>query len=111
MPSQRARLTFEDPETKGAARERLKTFDATGRGDKPVLVEADEYRCRADRVDMDVADSKIRLSKAGGPDVLVTDTKTGRRVLYETATYNYVTKEWSNMEGAREVEPLPPEKR
>jgi lipopolysaccharide export system protein LptA len=107
---ERARLTF-DADAAGTANDRLRTFEAEGQGEKPVLVEADEYRCRADRVDMDVAKSKIRLSKGGGPDVLVTNATTGQRALYETATYNYVTKEWSDTKGMRVVEPTPPEKR
>ena len=107
---ERARLTF-DADASGTAKDRLRTFEATGQGDKPVLVEADQWRCRSDRVDMDVAKSTIRLSKGGGPDVLVTDTKTGQRVFYETATYNYVTKEWFDMHGARAVESPQPEKR
>jgi hypothetical protein len=107
---ERARLTY-DAEAEGTAKDRLKTFEASGHGDKPVLVEADHYRCRADRVEMDVAKSKIRLSKGEGPDVIVTDVKTGERVLYETATYGYVTKEWTDVRGMRAVQPIPPEKR
>jgi hypothetical protein len=107
---ERARLTF-DADAEGTAKDRLRTFEATGQGEKPVLVEADEYRCRADRVDMDVAKSKIRLSKGGGPDVLVTNATTGQRQFCETTTYNYVTKEWTDTLGLRAVEPAPPEKR
>ena len=107
---ERARLTF-DADADGTVKDRLRTFEASGKGDKPVLVEADEYRGRADRVDMDVAKSKIRLSKGGGPDVLVTNVTTGQRLLYETATYNYVTKEWTDTLGMRAIEPQAPEKR
>lgn len=105
-----ARLTF-DADAAGTAKDRLKTFEATGDGQKQVVVDADEYRCRADRVDMDVTKSKIRLSKTTGPDVLVTNATNGQRALYETATYDYVTKEWSDTKDMRVIEPETPEKR
>lgn len=103
MYCERVRMTF-DPDAPGASKDRLRTLEASGGGGRQVVIEHPEFRGRADRVEMDCTTNKMRFLTTSENSVYVHEVASGRQVLYDAATFDYVTHEWSDTERAREIE-------
>lgn len=103
MYCERVRMTF-DPDAPGEAKDRLRTLEATGGGGRQVVLEHPEFRGRADRVEMDCATNTMRLLTTSENSVYVREVASGRQVLYDAATFDYETHEWSDVERMREIE-------
>ncbi len=103
MYCERVRMTF-DPAATGSSRDRLRTLEATGGGGRQVVLDHPDFRGRADRVEMDCATNKLRLLTTSENSVYVHETASGRQVLYDAATFDYVTHEWSDVDRVRVIE-------
>jgi lipopolysaccharide export system protein LptA len=101
---QRARMTF-DPDAPGRARDRLRTLDAVGDHGNQVVVETPDFSARADHLELDATAGTIKLSTDAGPDVYVRQVASGRQSMYDSAVYHYDTREWTDAERGRELEP------
>ena len=99
----RAHLTF-DPDAEGGTRDRIRTFDAQGQEDYPVRVRTAEFTGSAARVDVDVKSQTLRLTSDMSRSVHIVETKTGRQLLGESGVWNYLTKEWAELLGFKEVQ-------
>jgi hypothetical protein len=99
----KARVTF-DADAGGEAKDRLRTLDARGSGGRQVDVQTPQFHGRADHVAVDFVKHTLHLETTGDKDVYVRDLASGRQWLYDSAVFDYVTKEWSDAVRPREIE-------
>jgi hypothetical protein len=103
MDCERAHMTF-DADATGTAREKIRTFDAEGTADVPVSVTTPDFRATCSRVDIDAKTTLIRLTGGERP-VWFVEIATGRQFFEDSGTFDYIKREWTEQERAREVEP------
>ena len=63
-----------------------------------------EFTGSAARVDVDVKSQTLRLTSDMSRSVHIVETKTGRQLLGESGVWNYLTKEWAELLGFKEVQ-------
>jgi hypothetical protein len=103
--AERAKMAF-DVNAPGQVKDRIRTFDASGTDGRQVVVDLpNQFHGRADRVVTDFTKNKMHFSTNTGADVYVREIATGRQLMYQSATFDFVTHEWTDQVNAREQEP------